>query len=63
MSTNESTETVQEQIVALLPRLRRFARNLVRTPHDADDMVQIAVERALLRRDQWHSDHHDVCLH
>ena len=56
MSTNESTETVQEQIVALLPRLRRFARNLVRTPHDADDMVQIAVERALLRLDQWHSD-------
>ena len=53
MSTNESTETIQEQIVALLPRLRRFARNLVRTPHDADDMVQIAVERALKRRDQW----------
>src|ERR1700685_2559591 len=56
MSTNESTETIQEQIVALLPRLRRFARNLVRTPHDADDMVQIAVERALLRLDQWHRD-------
>ena len=56
MSTNESTETIQQQIVALLPRLRRFARNLVRAPHDADDMVQIAVERALLRLDQWHSD-------
>jgi len=56
MSTNESTGNIQEQIVALLPRLRRFARNLVRTPHDADDMVQIAVERALLRLDQWHSD-------
>ena len=56
MSTNEGAESIQEQIVALLPRLRRFARNLVRTPHDADDMVQIAVERALLRLDQWHSD-------
>ena len=56
MSTNESAETIQEQIVALLPRLRRFARNLVRTPHDADDMVQIAVERALLHLDQWHRD-------
>ena len=56
MSTNERTETIQEQIVALLPRLRRFARNLVRAPHDADDMVQIAVERALLRLDQWRSD-------
>jgi RNA polymerase sigma-70 factor (ECF subfamily) len=56
MSTNESAETIQEQVVALLPRLRRFARNLVRTPHDADDMVQIAVERALLHLDQWHRD-------
>jgi len=56
MSTNESVESIQEQIVALLPRLRRFARNLVRDPHDADDMVQIAVERALKRLDQWHRD-------
>jgi RNA polymerase sigma-70 factor (ECF subfamily) len=56
MSTNASAENIQEQIVALLPRLRRFARNLVRSPHDADDMVQIAVERALLRLDQWHRD-------
>jgi RNA polymerase sigma-70 factor (ECF subfamily) len=56
MSTNERTENIQEQIVALLPRLRRFARNLVRDPHDADDVVQIAVERALLRLDQWHRD-------
>ena len=56
MSTNEDLENFQEQIVALLPRLRRFARSLVRNPHDADDVVQIAVERALLRRDQWRSD-------
>jgi RNA polymerase sigma-70 factor (ECF subfamily) len=56
MSTNDSVENVQEQIVALLPRLRRFARNLVRNPDDADDVVQIAVERALLRLDQWRSD-------
>jgi RNA polymerase sigma-70 factor, ECF subfamily len=40
----------------LLPRLRRFARNLVRNPHDADDVVQVAVERALLRADQWRRD-------
>src|ERR1700689_2378781 len=56
MSTNEGIENIQEQIVALLPRLRRFARNLVRNPHDADDVVQIAVERALTRSDQWRSD-------
>src|ERR1700723_3810206 len=56
MSTNASAENIQEQIVALLPRLRRFARNLARNPHDADDVVQIAVERALTRLDQWRSD-------
>lgn len=56
MSTNDGVENIQEQIVALLPRLRRFARSLVRNPHDADDVVQIAVERALLRRNQWRSD-------
>ncbi|HTD73976.1 MAG TPA: sigma-70 family RNA polymerase sigma factor [Steroidobacteraceae bacterium] len=56
MSTNESVENVHDQIVALLPRLRRFARNLARDPHDADDVVQIAVERALTRLDQWRSD-------
>jgi RNA polymerase sigma-70 factor, ECF subfamily len=55
MSTNEGGENFQERIIALLPRLRRFARNLVRAPHDADDMVQIAVERALKRQDQWNS--------
>ena len=47
---------VQEQIVAALPRLRRFARTLARSPHDADDLVQIAVERALRRIDQWRPD-------
>jgi RNA polymerase sigma-70 factor, ECF subfamily len=56
MNTNDGIENIQEQIVALLPRLRRFARNLVRNPHDADDVVQIAVERALLRLDQWRTD-------
>src|SRR5580698_10224191 len=56
MSTNGGVENIREQIVALLPRLRRFARNLARNPHDADDVVQIAVERALTRLDQWRSD-------
>ena len=56
MNTNETPQNIHEQIVALLPRLRRFARNLTRDPHDADDVVQIAVERALLRLDQWRRD-------
>jgi RNA polymerase sigma-70 factor, ECF subfamily len=53
MNTSETSQSIHEQIVTLLPRLRRFARNLTRNPHDADDVVQIAVERALTRLDQW----------
>ena len=56
MNTGETPQNIHEQIVALLPGLRRFARNLTRNPHDADDVVQIAVERALMRLDQWRSD-------
>lgn len=46
-------EEFQIALVALLPRLRRFARALARDAADADDVVQIAVERALKARDQW----------
>src|ERR1700694_3844150 len=56
MNTSEMSQSIHEQIVTLLPRLRRFARNLTRNPHDADDVVQIALERALARVDQWRSD-------
>lgn len=42
-----------EQLLPLLPRLRRFARALTRHPHDADDLVQLAVERALARHALW----------
>ena len=41
------------QIAALLPRLRRFARTITFNREDADDLVQIAVERALNRSTQW----------
>ncbi len=44
---------MRDEVVALLPRLRRFARTLTRDRSDADDVVQIAVERALVRHDQW----------
>lgn len=45
--------TFKDQLAALLPRLRRFARTLARDPADADDLVQKALERALARADQW----------
>ena len=49
---NSVTE-VRTEIAALLPRLRRFGRTLARTREDADDLVQMAVEKALTRTDQW----------
>jgi len=44
---------VEREIVELLPRLRRLGRALARAPADADDLVQVTVERALARRGQW----------
>ena len=45
-------ETLRQEIVSFLPRLRRFARSLARDPDKADDLVQAACRRALERLDQ-----------
>src|SRR5215472_8266152 len=42
-----------DQLIAVLPRLRRFARGLTGSAVDADDLVQAASERALARRHQF----------
>jgi len=42
-----------DQLIAVLPRLRRFARGLTGTAADADDLVQAACERALTRTHQF----------
>ncbi|HEV2302947.1 MAG TPA: RNA polymerase sigma factor [Stellaceae bacterium] len=42
-----------DQLVAALPRLRRFARGLTGSAVEADDLVQAACERALSRRHQF----------
>ena len=46
-------DTVRRGIVALLPRLRRFALSLTGNQSDADDLVQDAVERALRNLHRW----------
>lgn len=46
-------ESVRAEMLATLPRLRRFAHALTRTPADADDLVQDTVERALRHLDRW----------
>lgn len=42
-----------DQLVAVLPRLRRFARGLTGSIVEADDLVQAACERALSRQHQF----------
>ena len=49
----ESPPFSVDELTALLPRLRRFARLVTRQREDADDLVQTAVERSLMRADQW----------
>lgn len=41
----------RQQLLATIPRLRRYARSLVFDPSAADDLVQTALERALAH---WH---------
>lgn len=51
--SSTAADLVRENLASLLPRLRRFARAITRHREDADDLVQLAVERALLRSEQW----------
>ena len=53
MNRPSSSEDVRGQLGAMLPRLRRFARVITRHVQDADDLVQVAIEKALTHADQW----------
>lgn len=53
MTVTDTGMNFNQELCAMLPRLRRFARCLARNPADADDLVQIALERALARSAQW----------
>jgi RNA polymerase sigma-70 factor (ECF subfamily) len=46
------TDTFAEELIALLPALRRYALSLARRSDQADDLVQTAVERAFVARDR-----------
>ena len=50
MTLNPSFE---QDLLALLPRLRRFAVGLCGDPADGDDLCQMSLERALANRDKW----------
>src|ERR1700747_1743799 len=46
-------QTVRQEMLAMLPRLRRFAYGLTGSVDKGDDLVQSACERALERLHQW----------
>jgi RNA polymerase sigma-70 factor (ECF subfamily) len=49
-------EQFERELISLLPRLRRFARSLTKDAFTADDLCQLAIERALKRRSQHRTD-------
>jgi RNA polymerase sigma-70 factor (ECF subfamily) len=49
----DQSSSFEDQLTALLPRLRRFAHALSRDSADADDLTQATIERALRSRQQW----------
>ena len=51
--TEPASTRFSDQLIAVLPRLRRFARGLTGTAAEADDLVQAACERALTRAHQF----------
>lgn len=53
MVSSARDEMLRRELIALLPRLHRFALVLTKSPSDADDLVQATCERAILRLDTW----------
>jgi RNA polymerase sigma-70 factor (ECF subfamily) len=53
MSGTSPSPEFSSALVALLPRLRRYARVLIRDGAFADDLVQDTLERAWARHGQW----------
>lgn len=49
----ERAERMRQELIALIPRLRQFARVLTGNLADADDVVQAALEKAMRNMHQW----------
>lgn len=46
-------ETVRAELIAMLPRLQRFARSLTRSRAEAEDLVQTTCVKALANAGSW----------
>lgn len=46
-------DELRQELISLIPRLRRFARVLTGNLADADDVVQASLEKAMGNLDQW----------
>ncbi|AKM09054.1 RNA polymerase sigma factor [Croceicoccus naphthovorans] len=53
MTRPPSGRSFDSGLLALLPRLRRFAAGLMGNAADGDDLCQMTIERALDNRDKW----------
>jgi RNA polymerase sigma factor (sigma-70 family) len=47
------SDPFERDLLAMLPRLRRFAAGLAGNSFDGDDLCQTTIERALANRDKW----------
>ena len=53
MSQQTANNDIRRDLVALLPRLRRFALTLTGTAKDADDLVRSVAARAIQKSHHW----------
>ena len=51
--TSQASQALRDQIIALLPRLRRFCMALTGTADAGDDLTQSTLERVFERIEQW----------
>lgn len=51
-------QSFSKELITLIPRLRRYAMVLSNSKHDAEDLLQATLERALVKQQQWKKDSH-----
>lgn len=52
-TTSRSELSLESEMLALLPQLRRYSRSLARSDSDGEDLLQDCVEKILVHRSEW----------